>query len=138
MIKKLILSSFVVVAFALYIFVANQPGGKLQTGATGTALAGGDTGRYRNGEYVGNVTDAFYGNLQVKAVIEGGRLSAVQFLQYPNDRPTSIQVNGEAMPILQQEAIAAQSGEVDIVTGATDSSEAFRTSLASALAQAQR
>lgn len=138
MIKKLILSSFVVVAFALYVFVANQPGGQSETASPGTSTAADNSGRYHNGEYTGDIADAFYGSLQVKAVIKDGQLTTVQFLQYPNDRPTSIQVNEEAMPILQQEAIAAQSGEVDIVTGATDSSEAFKISLASALAQAKR
>ena len=41
------------------------------------------------------------------------------------------------MPILRQEAITAQSADVDIVSGATDSSKGFRRSLANALAQAQ-
>jgi uncharacterized protein with FMN-binding domain len=41
------------------------------------------------------------------------------------------------MPYLKQEAIAAQSANVNIISGATDSSYAFRQSLASALAQAK-
>ena len=45
-------------------------------------------------------------------------------------------INQQAMPILTQEAIQAQRAEVDIVTGATDTSEAFIQSLGAALAQA--
>jgi len=60
----------------------------------------------------------------------------VQFLQYPSDRNTSIRINSRAMPILKQEAISAQNANVNIVSGATDSSQAFQQSLASALSQA--
>ena len=95
------------------------------------------TGIYNNGSYTGPITDAYYGNVQVKAVIQGWKLSDVQILQYPNERGTSREINGAAMPQLVQEAIQAQSANVDIVSGATQSSEAFRQSLASALAQAK-
>ena len=93
-------------------------------------------GQYKDGTYTGNPADAFYGNIQVQAIISGGRITDVQFLQYPNDRSTSIAINSQAMPYLKQEAIQAQSANVDIVSGATDSSQAFQESLASALSQA--
>jgi uncharacterized protein with FMN-binding domain len=86
---------------------------------------------------MGDAADAFYGLIQVKAVIQNGRLADVQFLQYPNDRQTSIEINTQAMPWLKEEAIAAQSANVDIISGATDSSQAFRQSLGSALAKAK-
>lgn len=93
-------------------------------------------GKYKTGTYVGSVADAFYGNIQVKVIISGGKITDVQFLQYPNDRPTSIQVNSQAMPLLKQEAIAAQSAQVDGISGATQTSGAFIQSLQSALQQA--
>ncbi len=92
---------------------------------------------HRDGSYTGDSVDAYYGNIQVKAIIQGGKISDVQFLQYPNDRRTSIEINSQAMPILTQEAIQAQNAQVDIVSGATDSSQAFVQSLASALNQAK-
>jgi len=95
------------------------------------------TGQYKDGSYTGPVTDAFFGPYQVKAVISDGKLSDIVFLQYPNDRPTSTQINTEAMPILKSEAIKAQSANVDVVSGATQSSAAFKESLASALVQAK-
>lgn len=95
------------------------------------------TGLYRDGEYTGNSADAYYGFVQVKAIISGGKISDVQFLSYPNDRGTSIEINTQAMPYLISEAIQAQSAQVDTVSGASETSGAFRESLATALAKAK-
>jgi len=92
---------------------------------------------YKDGTYTGDPADAFYGNIQIQATISGGKLTNVTFLQYPNDRDRSIEINQQADPILAQEAIQAQSASVDIVSGATDSSQAFVQSLQSALSQAK-
>lgn len=94
-------------------------------------------GLYKDGSYVGAAADAFYGTVQVQATVSNGRIVDVGFLQYPNDREHSLLINEQAMPYLKQEAIQAQSANVDIVSGATDTSEAFRASLASALSQAR-
>jgi uncharacterized protein with FMN-binding domain len=93
-------------------------------------------GQYKDGTYTGSVADAYYGYVQVQATISGGRIANVTFLQYPNTHSTSIMINQQAMPYLQQEAIQAQSASVNIVSGATDTSMAFQQSLQSALAQA--
>jgi uncharacterized protein with FMN-binding domain len=94
------------------------------------------TGRYKDGTYTGSVADAFYGNVQVQVTISGGNITDVQFLQYPSDRSTSRFINSQATPLLTQEAIQAQSAQVDGVSGATATSEAFIQSLQSALQQA--
>ena len=93
-------------------------------------------GQYKDGTYTGSVADAFYGNIQVQAVVSGGKITDVIFLQYPNDRSTSIAINTQAMPYLKQEAIAAQSANVAAVSGASDTSAAFQQSLQAALSQA--
>ncbi len=95
------------------------------------------SGQYIDGTYRGSVEDAYYGNVQVEAVISGGRLSNVIFLQSPNDRSTSIYINKDAMPILIAEAIRAQSANVNGVSGASETSPAFEKSLASALSAAK-
>jgi len=92
---------------------------------------------YKNGTYTGGVADAYYGNVQVEAIVNGGKLADVQFLQYPNTHSTSVYINSQAMPYLKQEAIQAQNASVDIVSGATYTSMAFQQSLASALTQAK-
>jgi uncharacterized protein with FMN-binding domain len=94
-------------------------------------------GQYKDGQYTGSSADAYYGLVQVKAIISGGKITDVQFLSYPNDRQNSVNINSQAMPILTQEAILAQSVNVDIVSGATDTSQAFIQSLSSALSQAK-
>ena len=63
--------------------------------------------------------------------------SFIQFPQYPNERGHTIEVSQQALPILQQEAIQSQNASVDIVSGATDTSQAFIQSLQSALNKAK-
>lgn len=92
---------------------------------------------YKDGTYIGDAADAFYGNIQIQAIISNGKITDVQFLQYPNDRSRSIEINSQADPMLTQEAIQAQSANVDVISGATDSSQAFVQSLQSALLKAK-
>jgi uncharacterized protein with FMN-binding domain len=157
--KKIVLSVFVIVSFLLYSFglrnsdspllVSPKSSSAGQGGGTSgsTSAAGGSSGAagrgsqtrgtaYRDGTYTGPVEDAYYGNIQVQAIIQGGRITQVRFLQYPNDRPNSVAINQQAIPYLQQEAIQAQSAQVNGVSGATDTSIAFTQSLSSALRQA--
>lgn len=91
---------------------------------------------YKDGTYTGTVADAYYGNLQVKAIISGGKLTDVQFVEYPNDNNTTLKINQQAMPLLRSEAIQKQSAKVDIISSASQTSNAFKESLSSALQQA--
>lgn len=93
--------------------------------------------KYKDGVYTGDPADAFYGNIQVQASISSGRITNIKFLQYPNDRSTSIYINSQADPMLAQEAIQIQDANVNIISGATDSSIAFIQSLKSALSKAK-
>ncbi len=94
-------------------------------------------GQFADGTYTGPVVDAYYGNVQVQAVVQNGQLADVQFLDYPHDRRTSQRINSYATPYLTQEAIQAQSGNVNIISGATLTSQAFVESLDSALQSAR-
>lgn len=91
---------------------------------------------YKDGTYTGSVEDVFYGNYQVQAIIVNGKISDIQFLQYPNDNRTSLQINEQSMPMLKEEALKKQSANVDTITGASDSSMGFQKSLANALQKA--
>lgn len=102
----------------------------------GSNMGMGMMSKYKDGTYTGDVADAFYGYVQVKVTISGGKITDVQFLQYPNDRQTSVYINSQAIPYLKQEAIAAQSANVAGVSGATQTSRAFIESLQSALNKA--
>ncbi len=100
------------------------------------AAAGSRQSQYKDGAYTGPVVDAYYGLMQIQAIIKGGRLQSIKVLQYPNDRRTSIFINRQALPMLRDEVISAQSANVDIVSGATLSSEAFIQSLGAAISKA--
>ncbi len=91
---------------------------------------------YANGTYTGPVTNAYYGNMQIQAIVSGGKLSAIRVLQYPDTHGASISINSQALPMLRNEVIAAQSANVNIISGATLSSEAFLRSLYGALSKA--
>jgi uncharacterized protein with FMN-binding domain len=94
-------------------------------------------GQYRDGQFTGPQEDAFYGLVQVQAVIQNGQIADVKFLQYPSDRRTSQYINSIAMPYLTTEAVQAQSANVDIISGATLTSQAFAQSLQAALDSAK-
>jgi uncharacterized protein with FMN-binding domain len=153
--KKFMVAVLIVGAFILYSFLyhsnavallpTSSTGSSSSTSASSTSAAPSTpsaagtsgSGSYKDGSYTGSVADATWGNLQVKAVIQNGKITSVQFLQYPNDRNRSIMINSYADPQLSSEAIQAQSANVNIVTGATDSSQAFMQSLSDALSQAK-
>ncbi len=110
--------------------------GTATTGPSPTATETPST-LYKDGSYSGSVADAQWGYIQVQAVIKGGKITDVKFLQYPNERQRSVEINSYADPILTSEAIQAQSANVDLISGATDSSFAFIQSLSDALTLAQ-
>lgn len=91
---------------------------------------------YKNGTYTGPQVDVYYGLVQVQVVIQNGKITNVKFLDYPHDRQTSQEINSQVMPWLSQEAIQAQSANVDLISGATLTSEGFVNSLQAALQSA--
>jgi uncharacterized protein with FMN-binding domain len=134
--KKILVTGIVIVSFVFYaIFYQKSTAVASPTVTTNSTTT--TKGEYKNGVYTGSSADAFYGTIQVRATIANGTLSDVTFLKYPDDQAESIEVNKAAIPILKQEAIQTQTSKVDIISGATQTSEAFRESLASALSQAK-
>ena len=74
------------------------------------------------------------GSFQVQVTFDGSKITAVQVLQSPEDR-RSQEINQQATPVLEQEALAAQSANIDTVSGATYTSESYKQSLQSAIDQ---
>lgn len=107
------------------------------SGGTTTGGSGTTAGAFKDGTYTGSVADAIFGALQVKITVQGGALTDITFPQYPNDSGHTREVSNSSLPILRQEAISAQSANVHVVSGATQTSDAFKESLASALSQAK-
>jgi uncharacterized protein with FMN-binding domain len=90
-----------------------------------------------DGTYTGPVVDAYYGLIQIQAIVQDGRLAGIKVLQFPSDRRTSVFINRQALPMLRDEVVSAQTANVDIISGATLTSEAFIRSLDGALRQAR-
>lgn len=141
--KKTILSSLFILMFGGYVLYKHSTDTaitidekrNLLTFASTTASVSSIS--YRDGRYTGKLADAYYGNVQVGVVVTGGKLVEVTFLKYPDQQQNSTRLNKDAIPRLNQEAIAEQSANVDSVTGASLTSAAFIESLSAALAQAK-
>lgn len=104
---------------------------------TRAALTLASDAMYADGNYTGPIADAYYGLVQIEAIVRNGALDSIRVLRYPSDRRTSRFINRQALPMLSQEVIRAQSARVNIVSGATLTSQAFIRSLGGALRQAR-
>lgn len=83
----------------------------------------------------GPVISTQYGQIQVEVVVAGGKLTDVVALQLPTGRRSG-QISSYVEPILHQEALKAQNASIDLVSGATYTSDAYTQSLQAALNQA--
>ncbi len=73
--------------------------------------------------------------MQVEVTVKNGKITNVTALQLPWDHQRSASISQYVEPILHDEAIQAQSANVDIVSGATYTSIGYARSLQSALDQ---
>jgi uncharacterized protein with FMN-binding domain len=78
-----------------------------------------------------------YGTVQVSVKVRGGRILDVTPIAMPLDNPQSQAINEQAAPLLHDEVLQAQSASVDIISGATYTSEAYARSVQSALLRAR-
>src|SRR5436305_9415011 len=65
------------------------------------------------------------------------KITAVTVPVYPNHTDRSVFINQQALPYLVQETLQAQSSAINMVGGATDTSDAFAQSLQSAILTAK-
>jgi uncharacterized protein with FMN-binding domain len=86
--------------------------------------------------YDGDTFSNQYGPVQVRITVQGKKVIAVDALQMPSEHQRSQYISEQAGPYLQQEALQAQSAQIDIVSGATYTSEGYAQSLQSALDKA--
>ncbi|MEU8969907.1 FMN-binding protein [Streptomyces monashensis] len=101
---------------------SGAPSGK----STGTRTVTGETVQTR------------WGPVQVRVTIKSGRITDVTAVQYPQDNPRDQEINSYALPQLRREAMAAQSAQIDMVSGASYTSTGYQQSLQSALDSAGR
>ena len=84
----------------------------------------------------GETAQTRWGPVQVELSLDGGTITDVSVLQYPDGNGKDEEINRRALPILIQETIEAQSADIDMVSGATYTSDGYLQSLQSALDQA--
>jgi uncharacterized protein with FMN-binding domain len=76
-----------------------------------------------------------YGDIQVQVTTTGSKIDNVSIAQEGATDARSYQINSQAVPILESQTMSAQSTQIDGVSGATYTSQAYLQSLQSALDQ---
>jgi uncharacterized protein with FMN-binding domain len=102
---------------------------------TATTSGGSSGGSSASTKVDGPVVSTRFGDVQVEVVVASGKVTDVVALELPTGRRSG-QISQYAGPILRQEALQAQSAKIDLVSGATYTSDAYTQSLQSALDQA--
>ena len=88
------------------------------------------------GSFTGSSVSTQFGSVQVQVVVANGKITDVKTLHLTDSGGRSVQISNKAAPILLSEVLSSQSAHVSTVGGATYTSDAYLTSLQSALDQA--
>jgi uncharacterized protein with FMN-binding domain len=107
-----------------------RPAAETTTAAPPPATGLGD------GSFTGPAITHKYGTLQVSITVADGAISDVSWT-YTTSLPLSKKINADALPGLRSETLSIQSAQVHTVSGATYTSNAYRTSLQSAIDRAK-
>jgi uncharacterized protein with FMN-binding domain len=105
-------------------------GGSSTTTDSGAASSGGD------GTFTGESVDTRWGPVQVAITVANGKITAAKAVVYPDGNQRDQQINAYALPVLAQEVVKAQGAQIDMVSGATVTSQGYIGSLQSAIDQA--
>jgi uncharacterized protein with FMN-binding domain len=86
----------------------------------------------RSGTFSGPVVQGFFGPVQAVLTVSGGKITNVR-ITAPQDNPTSAYINSQVVPLLRSETIQAQSANINGISGASVTSQAYYQSLLGAL-----
>jgi uncharacterized protein with FMN-binding domain len=115
------------------LYSSSNPG----SSSTGSGSGDGSGSTSSGGKTVtGLVAQTRWGPVQVQLKVSNGKIADVSVIQYPDGNGRDEEINSQALPILIQETVSAQSAEIDMVSGATVTSDGYLESLQSALDQA--
>jgi uncharacterized protein with FMN-binding domain len=119
---------------------STSPSGSASTPTTGSSgsssAASSSSSASASTTVTGAVADTRWGPVQVQLTVAGGSITNVSVVQYPDSNGRDQEINAQALPILIQETLKAQNAKIDMVSGATYTSDGYLTSLQSALDQA--
>ena len=123
---------------SVYSSDSGSAGGSSTGSSTGGSSASGSTAPPSGATSItGSVAQTEWGPVQVELAVAGGKITTVTVVQYPNGNGRDEEINSYALPILVQETMDSQSASIDMVSGATVTSDGYLQSLQSALDQAQ-
>ncbi|WP_322779629.1 FMN-binding protein [Frankia sp. Cas4] len=97
------------------------------SGSTAGATSGGSTAT------TGSAVNTRWGVVQVRITVAAGRIVSAETVQLPDHNPRDIEINRVAVPVLNSETVASQSAKIDVVSGATVTSDGYIRSLQSAI-----
>lgn len=105
------------------------------SGSSGSSSAGGATGASAKAAatYDGAVVQTRFGSVQVQITVQAGKITDVTALQLTDAERKSVQISNRAAPLLRDEVLSAQSADVQTISGATVTSDAYLNSLQAAL-----
>lgn len=104
--------------------------------ASDTVVAADTNSASESKTVTGSVAQTEWGPVQVQITVSGSEITDVQVLQYPIENGKDQQINAYALPVLTDETLQAQSANIDMVSGATVTSNGYITSLQAALDEA--
>jgi len=103
--------------------------GSSSSGSSSTSASGTKT-------VTGAAVDTRYGPVQVKVTVTNGKVTSATAVEYPVSDPRDAQINAYAIPALDQEAVQSGTAGIDMISGATYTSQGYIQSLQSALDKA--
>lgn len=100
------------------------------TSGSGTSGSGSSTSATT---YTGDSVQTRWGPVQVRITVVDGAITVSEAIVYPDGNHEDREINAFALPVLNQEAVTRQSADIDMVSGATVTSEGYLQSLQSAI-----
>nr|WP_246215149.1 FMN-binding protein [Modestobacter muralis] len=104
--------------------------------SSGSSSGSSTSGTSTSTTFTGDSASTRWGPVQVEITVAGGTVTDVSVVDYPDGNGKDRQINARALPVLVQETLDAQSADIDMVSGATVTSDGYVESLQSALDQA--
>ena len=118
----------------------NDSEGAVGSGSTASSSSTQDTksaSSMADGTYTGASTQTEWGPVQVQITVSSGKITNVDVLSYPDTEKKSIQINENALPTYKEEALTAQSSNIDQISGATETYKGFTGSLQDSITQSE-
>ena len=110
--------------------------GSTDSGSTAPGSGSTGSGSSTAKKYTGDAVSTRYGDVQVEITVKNGTITDAQVTEVPWSNGRDQEINSRAVPVLNSEAVDAQSADIDMVSGATFTSQGYIESLQSAIDQA--